>query len=120
MKRETSLLLFVLLLSATALQAQQVNTLPAGQYNARIKSSQAKWNYGDLQLKSDGSYTITSSREAGEYKFSVAAQRVFFLSGPLKGMYATTTLYNQKPVIVFPANDSQPIALEGDVWAYWQ
>lgn len=118
MKRETLLLLFVLMLSATGLRAQQVNSLPAGHYDARIKGSQAKWNLGDLQLDNDGSYSMSNSREGGSYKFSAAAQRVFFLSGPLKGMYASTSLYQQKPVIIFPANDSQPVALEGEVWAY--
>ena len=77
MKRETLLLLFVLLLSATGLRAQQVNSLPAGHYDARIKGSQAKWNLGDLQLDSDGSYSMSNSREGGSYKFSAAAQRVF-------------------------------------------
>ena len=69
-------------------QNGQVNNLPAGKYETVVKSSQIKWERGDIILLDENKYKISTSNEVGEYRFSVAAQRIFFTSGPLKNMFA--------------------------------
>lgn len=115
-----TLLFVVLFICIGAGAQQQVQSLPAGKYETRLNNSKARWTRGDLALQGNGQYTFGDSKEAGDYKFSVAAQRIFFTSGPLKGMYATTTMQGQTPVIIFPRNDAQPISITEDVYAFFR
>jgi hypothetical protein len=116
-----TLLLFILFTTAHCdAQQRDVSDLPTGKYETRFKNNQAKWPGGDIFLSDGGQYKLSGASEQGEYRFSAAAQRVFFTAGPLKGMYASTALYNNSPVIIFPTTESQPVKLEGEVWAYYK
>jgi hypothetical protein len=92
-------------------KAQSVNTLPAGKYETVIKNN-GKWDKGDIVLLDEGHYKITSGNETGEYRFSVTAQRLFFTSGPLKGIFAKTTQNNNNPAILIPLTENQQLGLK--------
>ena len=111
------LLLAFFVLSALFSKAQNVTALPAGKYEAKLKGGQNKWNKGDVILLDDSRYRLSSNNETGEYRFSVAAQRIFFLSGPLKTAYTKVIQNNNKPVIVFPAEQNVDLGLTAEVWA---
>lgn len=113
------LFLFICLfvLSALFTKAQNVTGLPAGKYETKIKGGQNKWNKGDVILLDDSRYRLSGNNETGEYRFSVAAQRIFFLSGPLKTAYTKVIQSNNKPVIVFPAEQNVDLGLTTEVWA---
>ena len=115
MKRLILLGLFVFL--AVLSQAQKVTALSPGKYEAKLKGAQNKWAKGDIILLDDNSYRLSSNNEVGEYRFSVAAQRVFFLSGPLKTAYTKVVLNNSKPVIVLPTEQNPDLGLSTEVWA---
>jgi hypothetical protein len=118
----------VLLLSfftVTGLLAQDNNNngLPIGRYETVLKQSQSKWSKGDIILIDASRYKITSDEEVGEYKFSATAQRVFFVSGPLKTAFAKTVLNTDKPAIILPVaeNEQQGLKLATvDVIAYFK
>jgi hypothetical protein len=115
------LLLLTLLVSAafsqSSAQSAQVDQLPLGKYESRFRPNQQKWQEGDIILSNAGKYSLTGGEEGGEYRFSKAAQRVFFTSGRLKGMFATTTMVNNRAVIVFPITEVQPVPIAGEIWA---
>jgi hypothetical protein len=92
-------------------KAQKVDNLPAGKYETIIKNN-GKWDKGDIVLVDEGHYKITSSNETGEYRFSVTAQRLFFTSGPLKGIFAKTTQSNNVPAILIPLSENQQLGLK--------
>lgn len=116
------LLLSFLFISSTLLaQSNGSNNLPAGRYETILKQSQNKWNQGDIILVDGVHYKITSSEEVGEYKFSATAQRIIFISGPLKTVFAKTILNTNTPTIVLPVaeNEQQGLKLATtDVLAY--
>jgi len=89
----------------------QVNSLPPGRYETVIKNN-GKWDKGDIQLIDDGHYKIGNSNESGEYRFSATAQRVFFTSGPLKGIFARTVMANSSPAILIPLSENQQLGLK--------
>jgi hypothetical protein len=94
--------------------------LPSGKYETLIKNN-GKWDKGDIVLLDEGHYKITTSNETGEYRFSITAQRLFFTSGPLKGVFAKTTLNNNSPSILIPLSENQQLGLKlasADVVAY--
>src|SRR6187549_633152 len=96
-------LLFILLVFCSLLiKAQNVTELPAGKYETKTKTAPTKWDKGDIIIIDDSHYKISSSGDIGEYKFSVAAQRIFFTSGPLKSAYTKVSSTNGKPVIILP------------------
>src|SRR4051812_42114043 len=97
-----------MILFTVALKAQdsQVNTLPAGKYETITRHNQAKWDMGDIILMPENKYKVSTSDEVGDYKFSITAQRVFFTSGPLKSLYAKTTMINDRPQIVVPVSEN--------------
>lgn len=102
------LLSFTFILFCFAIKAQgSVQTLPSGKYETVIKNGQSKWERGDIILLDASKYRISSSEEVGDYKFSSAAQRIFFTSGPLKHFYAKTSSNNNTPVIVLPVVENQ-------------
>ncbi len=105
------LLSTLFLFTAPSLQAQKVDHLPAGKYETVIKNK-GKWDKGDLVLLDEGHYKITSTNEAGEYRFSVTAQRIFFTSGPLKGIFAKTTQTNNAPAILIPLTENQQLGFK--------
>jgi hypothetical protein len=110
--------LFVLFfLSARIAHAQNVTTLPTGKYNAKAKAAQIKWEKGDVLLLDESRYKMSDGAETGDYRFSVAAQRIFFTSGPLKGAYTKVVLLNNKAVIIFPVEQNGELGLTAEVWA---
>jgi hypothetical protein len=88
-----------------------VDNLPAGRYETVLKNNTDKWEKGDIILLDDNRYRISTSNEIGDYKFSVSAQRIFFTSGPLKSIYAKTTLNNASPTIVLPVPENEKLGL---------
>lgn len=118
----------VFILSATlffviATKAQsQVQSLPTGKYETVIKSNEGKWDRGDIILLDDNKYKLSSKDETGDYRFSSAAQRIFFTSGPLKSLFAKTSLDKNSPVIVLPVaeNDQIGFKLSAEVWCYYR
>jgi hypothetical protein len=111
------LLVSLFILSALFSSAQSVATLPPGKYEAKIKGAQSKWDKGDIILLDESRYRLSNNNEVGEYRFSVAAQRIFFLSGPLKTAYTKVVLNNKKIVIVLPAEQNPDLGLTAEVWA---
>lgn len=106
------LFLLSMIFSFTVLstKAQTVSDLPAGKYETIIKND-GKWDKGDIVLLDDGHYKIAPGNDKGEYRFSATAQRVFFTSGPLKGVYAKTTISNNNPAILIPLTENQQLGL---------
>jgi hypothetical protein len=102
-----------ILLSTQLCKAQsQVNELPPGKYETVIKSNQDKWERGDIILLNENKYKISTSNETGEYRFSVTAQRIFFTSGPLRSIFAKTSLNNNAPMIVLPVAENEQLGLK--------
>jgi hypothetical protein len=112
------LLLFFISIS-TAVLAQNGNNLPTGRYETMLKQSQNKWDQGDIILVDGSHYKITSNDEIGEYKFSSTAQRIFFVSGPLKTVFAKTVLNANNIILPAAENEQQGLKLAtADVVAY--
>lgn len=103
-------------------KAQTVQNLPAGKYETVVRNNQSKWERGDIILLVNNKYRISSSDEIGDYKFSSAAQRIFFTSGPLKHFYAKTSTNNNTPVIVLPVTENEQMGqkLPAEVWCYYR
>jgi hypothetical protein len=117
MKLILPLLLFAVSFSVKA----QNNNLPTGRYETILKQGQSKWSEGDIILVDASHYKISSSEEVGEYKYSATAQRIIFISGPLKTVYARTAVNTNKPTIILPLaeNEQQGVKLvTADVIAY--
>ena len=102
---------------AVIAQSQSVTAISSGKYETKFKNAAKKWDKGDVIILDDNRYKMSGSNDIGEYKFSVAAQRVFFTSGPLKGAYTKVILNNNKPAIVFPTEQNGELGLTGEVWA---
>ncbi|HEU4472977.1 MAG TPA: hypothetical protein VFR58_17910 [Flavisolibacter sp.] len=116
-----SVLVVLSFLSAKA-QPAQVNTLPRGKYETVAKEKQHKWEKGDIILLEENKYMLSTSDEVGEYRFSVTAQRVFFTSGPLKSLFAKTSLNNNAPAIVLPVSENEQLGLKlpSEIWGYYK
>ncbi len=107
------LLLFCLYFSQTSMaQDSQAVALPAGKYETAFRNNQMKWEKGDIIILDEHKYKISTSNEIGEYRFSISAQRLFFTSGPLKTVFAKTTLTNNQPAIVLPVTENQQSGLK--------
>jgi len=114
---KSSLLTLLFFVSALAGKAQAVSDLPAGKYETKAKVAQNKWDKGDILLLDDTHYKLSSGGDVGEYKFSVAAQRIFFTSGPLKSAFTKVALSNGKPVIILPQEENGSLGLTAEIWA---
>ena len=111
------ILLFLLISISFFAKAQAVTVLAPGRYEAKLKAAQKTWEKGDIILLDEGHYKLSSGGDAGEYKFSAAAQRVFFTSGPLKSAFTKVNLVNGKPVIILPAEENGGLGITAEVWA---
>ena len=120
MKQVLLSLCFVLFFITGQAQNNQAPSLPVGKYETVLKSNHNKWEKGDIIIIDQRQYKISSSNEVGEYRFSITAQRVFFTSGPLKTVFAKTTLDNNKTAIVLPVSENQQTGLQlhSDIWGY--
>jgi len=112
-----SLLFLLLTLSVLFTNGQSVSDLPAGKYEAKLKSAPNRWDKGDIIIIDDNRYRLSTSDEVGEYKFSVAAQRIFFTSGPLKSAFTKVAVSNGKPVIILPQEENGSLGLKAEIWA---
>ena len=86
----------------------EVSNLPVGAYetwqlNNNTKS--AKWSGGNLVLLDDKRYRFGDN--SGEYKFSPTAQRIFFVTGELKGAFAQIHTTGPELVILFPQKENE-------------
>ena len=111
------LLSAIFIISVVVTKAQNVTHLPSGKYETKTKTAQNKWEKGDIILLDDSRYKLSSGGDVGEYKFSVAAQRIFFTSGPLKTAFTKVTLANGKPVIILPIAENGTLGLTAEIWA---
>jgi hypothetical protein len=113
--------LFIFCVSNLHAQNAQVSSLPAGKYETVLKN-QGKWERGDIILIDENKYRISSSNETGDYKFSSAAQRIFFITGPLKSAFAKTSLNNDAPAIILPVSENEQVGLKlpAEVWCYYR
>lgn len=109
--------LALFLLPAGFVQAQNVTALSPGKYATKTKATQKGWEKGDIMLLDDSRYKLSGNTETGDYRFSAAAQRIFFTSGPLKGAYTKVILQNNKPVIIFPVEQNGELGIAAEVWA---
>ena len=110
------LLISAFVFTSHNLHSQQVSSLPPGRYETKIQ--EFNWEKGDIELLDGNNYKISTSGEIGEYRLSVAAQRIFFTSGPLKGVYAKVQLMNNSPGILIPMNENQQLGFKlapGDI-----
>ena len=112
-----SLLFALSVLAVLYTKAQTVSDLPSGKYETRAKTAQNKWEKGDIILIDDNHYKLSSGTETGDYKFSVAAQRIFFTSGPLKGAFTKVVSANGNPVIILPREENGGLGLPAEIWA---
>ncbi|HVG41968.1 MAG TPA: hypothetical protein VM888_10200 [Chitinophagaceae bacterium] len=116
-------LLSILFISSLSLKAQndKVTALPPGTYAVQGNNETA-WAHGDIVLIDDSHYKTGSENAGGEYKFSVTAQRILFVSGPLKGAFAKTAVTAGIPAIILPLKENKEVGfkLEMDVWAHYK
>ena len=112
-----SLLFILFVVSVLFTKAQNVSDLPAGKYETKAKTAQNKWEKGDIILIDDSHYKLSSGGEIGDYRFSVAAQRIFFTTGPLKSAFTKVALSNGKPVIILPQEENGSLGLKAEIWA---
>jgi hypothetical protein len=96
--------------SETRAQDTSVQNLPPGKYETRVLN--ATWDKGDIILLDGEKYKISSSQEVGEFRFSVTAQRIFFTSGPLKGIFAVARKQQNAPVILIPQQENESLGLK--------
>ena len=114
---KSSLLFVLFLISTTAVSAQAVADLSPGKYESKLRSGQGKWEKGDVIILDKSHYKLSGNSEVGDYRFSVAAQRIFFTSGPLKTAFTKVVMNNNKTVIIFPLEQNAELGLKGEVWA---
>ena len=112
-----SLLSTLLLISVLFTNAQNVTELSPGKYETKTKVAQNNWEKGDIIIIDDSHYKLSSSGEVGDYKFSVAAQRIFFTSGPLKSAFTKVTSAKGKAVIILPLEQNESLGLTTEIWA---
>lgn len=124
MKYLTLALLSFLLFHTTYAQKQKVANLPTGTYQTYFYGwdyQLNKWLRGDIILLTSTTYKLSDEKEIGRYRFDANQQRVYFLSGPLKNVFAKTALSSNKPAIVLPKKENKAQKTElavSDVWAY--
>ncbi|GAC1417292.1 MAG: hypothetical protein NVS1B13_24030 [Flavisolibacter sp.] len=116
-----SVVLTFFILTSFAQQGQLI-TLPLGSYELPSKNEENKWEQGNIIIVDQTKYKTSSKDEVGEYRFSVTAQRLFFLNGPLKHFYARTSLTPEGPAIILPISENEHTGfkMNGDVWYYYK
>ncbi len=103
---------FTFIFFSASSQNTSINSLPTGKYETYVKQSQNKWSSGDIVLIDQNHYKVSSINEVGEYRFSASAQRIFFVTGPLKTVFAKTLLDNEKPAIFLPVLENEQQGLK--------
>lgn len=115
-------LLVLFIATSISLHAQQgqVTQLQAGTYQVQNGNTSFK---GDIILLDDSRYKLSNENTIGEYKFSATAQRVLFLSGPLKGAFARTALRGGDPAILLPRKENAEVGfklIQSDLQAFYK
>jgi hypothetical protein len=118
------LLTSFLLISAIAATAQsdKVITLTAGTY-AIQSGNDANWSHGSIVLIDDSHYKTSNETIIGDYRFSATAQRILFLSGSLKGVFARTAINAGAVAIILPLKENVELGFKmanTDVVAYYK
>lgn len=114
------LLTFLIAASFTNAQNGKVDNLPAGVYEVQ-NAGGALTN--DIILLDDSHYKLRNETTVSEYKFSVTAQRVLFISGALKGVFAKAVDNGGAPAIVLPKKENEALGhhlANADVWARYK
>ena len=105
---------------------KKVQSLPTGTYETYFYGfdyNLNKWLRGDIILLKGNKYRLSEENTIGEYQFDAQKQRVYFLSGPLKNVFATTAISSKLPAIVLPKKENKAKKIElavSDVWAYYK
>jgi hypothetical protein len=110
MKLFLLLAFYLVTASESGAQENTVQKLPPGKYETKVMNS--TWERGDIILLDGEKYKISSSPEIGEYRFSVTAQRIFFTSGSLKGIFALAKQQQNAPVILIPQQENESLGLK--------
>ncbi len=118
-------LLILFFVASVAVQAQsgKVSNLPPGTYEIRKNTVLEKLSSSEIILLDGSHYKLKNSTEVSDYKFSATAQRILFLSGPLKGAYAKIVMNGNSPAIVLPRKENEELGLklaDADVWAFYK
>ena len=116
-------LLSIISFFSLAVNAQNsVQSLPTGKYETVIKNMNSKWERGDIILLDGNKYKLSTGDETGDYRFSSAAQRIFFTSGPLKSLFAKTSVTNNSPAIVLPVAENEQIGFKfaAEIWCFYK
>ncbi len=103
-------------------QQRPLINLPLGSYELISKSEENKWDQGNIIIVDQTKYKTSLKEEVGEYRFSVTAQRLFFLNGPLKHLYAKTSLTTEGPAIILPIteNEHSGLKMTSDFYYYYK
>lgn len=103
---------FLLLGGTGFAQLETVAELPIGVYFTYLSADDIKlnrWERGNVVLLDDSRYKLSTEEETGKYKFSATAQRVFFLTGPLQGVFAKSIISANKPAIILPGKENEKL-----------
>lgn len=101
-------------------QNTEPESIPSGKYETVLKGKEVKWEKGDIIIIDETHYRLSTSNEVGSYRYSVTAQRIFFTSGPLKTIFAKTTVSGNQTAIVLPSSENKKagVNLPVDVYGY--
>lgn len=91
-------------------QTERITSLPAGLYEVQ-NSTDTKLS-GNIVLLDDGTYRVGSETTTGTFKFSATAQRVLFVTGPLKGIFARTIINSGIPSIILPLKENEELGFK--------
>lgn len=122
MKHVFFIVSFLFIFSVSFSQSQ-VKDLPKGTYETYFYGfgGLTKWLRGDLILLSGTTYKLSDEKEVGNFRFDPVKQRVYFLSGPLKNVFAKTTTSSKKPAIILPIKENERFKLAvSDIYAYYK
>lgn len=107
-----SSLLSLFMVASVTLNAQtdRIVSLPVGVYEVQ-NSTETKLT-GNIILLEDGVYRIGNETTTGNYKFSATAQRILFVTGPLKGIFARTVINSGSPSIILPLKENEELGFK--------
>lgn len=108
--RLSLLAIFMVAAVTVSAQTERITSLPPGLYEVQ-HSTDTKLT-GNIVLLDDGSYRVGSETTTGTYKFSATAQRVLFVTGPLKGIFARTVINSGAPSIILPLKENEELGFK--------
>ena|SRR5688500_4532117 len=108
--RLSLLAMFMVATVTVSAQTERITSLPAGLYEVQ-NSTDTKLS-GNIVLMDDGTYRVGSESTTGTFKFSATAQRVLFVTGPLKGIFARTVINAGAPSIILPLKENEELGFK--------